>query len=129
MSVDRDANEELEIDVDVEEDTLEIERQTSESVRIDELFQPVNGSTPVDGRLQLWCDSAGWNGYERRGSEFYRVNVLLDTVVDGDHVTVESNYVVKEQVPPSDVAKAVRNHIEDPKAGGDGKFARGCSPP
>lgn len=128
MSTRRNRNEALDIAVDVEGGTLEIERERIENVRVDDLFQPVE-SERADARLQLWSDSGGWNGYERRDGEFYHVNVLTETTIDGDEVTVESTYIHEEQVPPEDVAESVRDHVLDRYAGSVGTFVRGCSPP
>jgi len=128
MSAERDSDEEVEIAVDVEGDSVEIERERIETVRVDQLFRPVENSD-CDARLQLWSDSAGWNGYERRGDQYYHVNVLTETKVEDASVTVESEYIHEETVPIDDVAESVRDHILDPHAGAAGTFVRGCSPP
>ena len=128
MSSRRNSDETVEIEIDVEGDSLEIERERIENVRIDRLFQPVE-SGRADARLQLWSDSAGWSGYECRDGEFYHVNVLTETTVRDDRVVVESTYIHEEQVPPEDVAESVRDHVLDGHAGSVGTFVRGCSPP
>ena len=128
MSAERDSDEEIEIAVDIENGSVEIERERIETVRVDQLFRPVENGD-CDARLQLWSDSAGWNGYERRGDQYYHVNVLTETTVEGTSVTVESEYIHEEAVPVDDVAESVRNHILDRHAGGVGAFVRGCSPP
>lgn len=128
MSSRRNSDETVEIEIDVEGDSLEIERERIENVRIDRLFQPVE-SGRADARLQLWSDSAGWSGYERRDGEFYHVHVLTETIITEDRVVVESDYIHEEQVPPEDVAESVRDHVLDKHAGGVGTFVRGCSPP
>ena len=128
MSAERDSDEDIKIAVDVEGGSVEIERERIETVRIDQLFRPVENSD-CDARLQLWSDSAGWNGYERRGDQYYHVNVLTETKVEGTLVTVESEYIHEEAVPPEDVVESVRDHILDRYAGGVGTFVRGCSPP
>jgi hypothetical protein len=128
MSTRRNSDEAVDIQIDVEGGTLEIERERIENVRVDQLFQPVE-SDQCDARLQLWSDGAGWNGYERRDGEFYHVNVLTETTVSDDQVVVESTYIHEEQVPPEDVAESVRDHVLDRQAGAVGTFVRGCSPP
>ncbi|WP_058365740.1 hypothetical protein [Haloparvum sedimenti] len=128
LSADIDRIEDVDVDVDVVGDSLEIVRRETESVRIDCLFQPVDREE-CDAQLILWSDSAGWSGFERRGDSFHHVHVLVDTVIDGADVRTEREYIVERAVNPADVAEAIHNHIEDPKAGGAGNFARGCSPP
>ena len=128
MSAERDSEEEIEIAVDIENSSVEIERERIETVRVDQLFRPVENGD-CDARLQLWSDSAGWNGYERRGDQYYHVNVLTETTVEGTSVTVESEYIYEDAVPVEDVAESVRDHILDSHAGGAGTFVRGCSPP
>ncbi|WP_256402444.1 hypothetical protein [Halorubrum salinum] len=128
MSAERDSDEEVQIAVDLDGDVVEIERERIETVRIGQLFRPVENEN-CDARLQLWSDSAGWSGYERRGDEFYQVNVLTETTVEGTEVTVDSKYIREEAVSASDVVESVRNHILDRHAGGVGAFVRGCSPP
>ena len=128
MSAERDSDEAIEIAVDIDGDAVEIERERIETVRVDQLFRPVEEGN-CDARLQLWSDSAGWNGYERRGDQYYHVNVLTKTIVEGTEVTVESEYIHEESVPPEDVSESVRDHILDRHAGGVGTFVRGCSPP
>lgn len=66
MSAERGSDEEVQIAVDLDGDVVEIERERIETVRVDQLFRPVE-SDDCDARLQLWSDSGGWNGYERRG--------------------------------------------------------------
>jgi len=85
MSAERDSDEAIEIAVDIAGDAVEIERERIETVRVDQLFRPVENSD-CDARLQLWSDSAGWNGYERRGDRYYHVNVLTETTVEGTSV-------------------------------------------
>lgn len=128
MSAERDSDEEVKIAVDLESDAVEIERERIETVRVDQLFRPAEEGD-CDARLQLWSDNAGWNGYERRGDQYYHVNVLTETVADGTTVAVESEYIHEEAVPPEDVAESIRDHILDRHAGGVGAFVRGCSPP
>ncbi|OYR38353.1 hypothetical protein DJ82_12270 [Halorubrum sp. Ib24] len=128
MSAERDSDEAIQVAVDIDGDAVEIERERIETVRVDQLFRPVEEGN-CDARLQLWSDSAGWNGYERRGDQYYHVNVLTRTIVEGTEVTVESEYIHEEAVPAEDVAESVRDHILDRHAGGVGTFVRGCSPP
>ncbi|GAB3695154.1 hypothetical protein [Halorubrum pallidum] len=82
MSAERDSDEEVQIAVDLDGDVVEIERERIETIRIDQLFQPIDDDN-CDGRLQLWSDSGGWSGYERRGDELYHVNVLTETTIEG----------------------------------------------
>ncbi|MDV7350939.1 hypothetical protein R3751_14255 [Halorubrum distributum] len=58
MSTRRDSDETVDIEIDVEGGTLEIERERIENVRIDRLFQPVE-SGRADPCLQVWSDGAG----------------------------------------------------------------------
>jgi hypothetical protein len=98
MSAERDSDEAIQVAVDIDGDAVEIERERIETVRVDQLFRPVEDGN-CDARLQLWSDSTGWNGYERRGDQYYHVNVLTETIVEGTEVTVESEYIHEEAVP------------------------------
>ena len=109
----------MSVDIDVD---VEIERNVASAivtkrqlVEIDELF--------TDGELRLWQDRAGWNGYVREVTadevRFYEVNTRFD----------DDSWISKVRCGEQAVHDAIRNHIEDRRAGGAGNFVRRCSPP
>lgn len=113
MSVESD--ESIDITVDLDDGEITVERTVTESVTSGGLFN--------DGELRLWEDSFGWNGFEREEIDgeitFYRVNYAART----------EEYATRREVSRGTVVAYIEEHIEDPEAGGAGRFRRRCSPP
>ena len=114
MSVDRQTD--LEIDHDDNRAVATVVEKRKIEIEIGDLFND-------NGELRLWEDPAGWSGYVREvvngEARFYSVNTRFD----------EDEWISKLRCGERAVREAVRNHIEDPKAGSAGKFVRRCSPP
>ena len=102
---------ELDIDVDLARNRVRGTIVEMRRIEIEDLFD--------HGRLVLWSDAAGWNGYETKGGRYYRVN----------YSRTAEKYCEYERVDPEDVVDAVVAHILDPEAGDKGQFERGCTPP
>lgn len=73
-----------------------------------------------DGRVILWSDPSGWDGieYDEEADQCYYVNVARDAGV-----------VEREELSAEEVAERIQRHIENPHAGGPGRFVRGATPP
>jgi hypothetical protein len=98
---------ELDVDVDLEKNVATV----TEEISIEDLF--------VDGELRLWEDEDGWSGFLVEDESYYHVNTFHDA----------DDWISKLRVGEQAVQNAVEEHIEDPQAGGAGRFVRGCSPP
>lgn len=111
-SVERDVDVFLDEDGNAAVATIVEERE----LRLEELF--------VDGELRLWEGSEGWSGFKRvetdGGTRYYRVNTLHDE---------EPSWTDEHVIGEDSVRNGIREHIEDPEAGGAGNFRRRCSPP
>ena len=91
------------LDVSVDLDANRAEGTVS--FAIDSLF--------VDGELRLWETPDGWEGYVLEDDDYFYVN------------TVQGRQLrVGEQA----VRDAIEAHIENPDAGGVGRFERRCAP-
>lgn len=101
----------VELDVDLDDNALEVRVTRTEEISIPDLF--------IDGELRLWEDESGWSGYLLEDGEFYAVNTRRD----------REDWTRKMRVGERAVRLAVEQHIEDPAAGGPGRFVRGCQPP
>ncbi len=66
----------------------------------------------------LWETDDGWEGYRMEDGAYYYVNTTRD----------EADWLLKIRVGPQAVRDAIEGHIQDPDAGGIGRFERGCSP-
>lgn len=100
----------VELDVDLENNALEATVTLTEEISIQDLF--------VDGELRLWEDEAGWDGYLLEDGAYYAVNTRHDS----------DDWTSKMRVGERAVRLAIQQHIEDPDAGGPGRFVRGCQP-
>jgi len=103
-------------DIEVRADLDENAAIVTETREVSELFDE-------NGELRLWEDDAGWNGYLREETDeetaYYHVNTRHDS----------DDWMRRVRVGRQAVLDAVQKHIEDPKAGGTGRFVRRCSPP
>lgn len=115
MSIDRERHEDVHTDVDLEGNSVRFRRVVETVVEVDDLFRDVDGVE----RLELWSDDAGWSGIELRDGEFWRVN----------YSSRDDEYISEKQVGREAVIERVRDHINDPDAGGRGTFRRGATPP
>jgi len=114
VSADRPPKRRTSVGVDLENNsaTVEVAFIRQERREVADLFDD-------DGQLRLWEDDTGWSGFLLEDGQFYSVNTLRHS----------KDTVEMRRVPPSEVCNGVREHIKDPKAGGSGRFVRGCSPP
>jgi hypothetical protein len=113
VSVSTDRQGRPEVDVDLEDNTAAVTVTIEKEIA--DLFDD-------NGELRLWEDSSGWNGYIREETEdgpvYYHVNTRHD----------EDDWIRRIRVGEQAVRDAVASHIEDPRAGGRGDFARRCNP-
>jgi hypothetical protein len=94
---------------DVDVDLKGNSATASITVNIDELFDE-------NGELRLWEADDGWSGFVLEDGAYFALKTWLD----------ESDPFRKIRVGQRSVRLAVREHIEDPDAGGVGNFARGA---
>jgi hypothetical protein len=107
----------IDVDLDDDENVATISLELS----IEDLF------VERDGReeLRLWQDGAGWSGYTREETDDGIAYFFVNAMHDEDPEEWPQRIRVGEQ----SVRDAVKDHIEDPKAGGRGRFIRQCPPP
>ena len=100
----------LDVDVEVDEDGNVAHATVRDELDIEELFDE-------HGELRLWQGDDWWEGFVRKNGQFYYKNTKLDSWISFIRVGERS------------VRESIKGHIENPAAGGAGRFVRGCSPP
>lgn len=100
----------LDVDVVVDEDENLAHATIRAEIDIEDLFDE-------NGELRLWQGEGWWEGFVRKNGQYYYKNTKI------------LSWISFVRVGERSVRESIKRHIENPAAGGVGRFVRGCSPP